>query len=190
MSGELRCHYPISSATITAEIVHPLDGTLVWNGSAFAAYSSMNLATWRAALVAVAEQALSSAEKTCLYVGNKPSGVPAPCSVRYRVGAAGSALPTDAVVGQQELTDTDLVDVGNVVADGSNSTTTFKTNLTGTSAANYAGRLLILSSGNGVKEPRRITGFNTSTKFLTISVALSGAPSGGAAFAIVGMIEA
>ncbi len=190
MSGELRCNYPTSGATLTAEIVHPLDGTLVWNGTAFAAYSSMNLATWRAALVAVVEQALSSAEKTCLYVGDKPAAVPFPCSVRYRVGAAGSALPADTVVGQQELTDTDLVDVGNVVADGSNSTTTFETNLTGASASNYIGRLLILSSGNGVKEPRRITGFDTGTKFLTVSVALSGVPTSGAAFAIVGMIEA
>lgn len=161
----------------------------VWNGSAFVAFSSLaNTAAWQAGLVTLTEQALTDATATGVYEADLPAGVPLPVTALSYVGA--SPAPGDVVHAVQELTDLDLVSTGNVVADGSNSANSFKTDLTGTDADNYIGRLLILISGNGVGEPRRITGFDTGTKFVTLSVALSTVPSDGAAFSILGMIEA
>jgi hypothetical protein len=186
VSNEIALKYGTTGLTVKAEIKHPLDRTLTWNGTAFAAYSTISLADWRAALVTCTEQALSApgSEATATYVGDRPAGVPLPCSVFFFSGA--TPLPGDDPIGYQDLGATELVDVGNAVADGSNTATAFKTNLAGADEKIYLGRVLVMS---GTREPRRIDGFNAGTKFVTLSAALDAAPTAGDAFVIVGYIE-
>lgn len=188
MSGELRIKLASSGLTIKACLANKAG--LVWSGSAFVAWSSLaNTAAWQAGLIACTEQALADATATGFYVGDLPAGVAVPVSVIFFSGASPS--PSDVPYGIQDLSDVDLfTSTGLVVANGSNSATSFKTDLTGTDEDNYVGRLLVLLTGNGAREPRRITGFDTGTKFITLSVALSDTPTSGAAFTILGMIEA
>jgi len=186
MSGEIGLKYWVTGLSVMAEVRHPLNRSLVWNGTAFAAFSTIVLADWRTALVACSEQVLSApgSENTANYVGDLPSGVPLPCSICF-YGTA-SPLPSDEPIGYQDLGATELVDVGNVVDDASNTNTTFKTNLTGADEKLYLGRVLVMSVS---KESRRIDAFDTGTKFITLSSSLSAEPSDGDAFAMVGYIE-
>ncbi len=116
--------------------------------------------------------------------------------VDVRLGGSGTMVGTiSGITGTIETLDALLAnlaimnDTGAVVADVSNTTSTFKTDLAGDDSAMYVGRMLVLTSGLGAKQPRRITGFDTGTKFVTLASALSDAPSGSDAFTILGFIE-
>lgn len=185
--GKLRAKLQATGLTVQACLVN--GSGQVWSGSGFVAFSSLaDSAAWRAGLVSCTEQALSDATATGFYEADLPAGVAIPVTALFYVGATPS--PGDVVYAIQDLTDVDLVTTGAVVADASNSATSFKTDLAGSDEENYLGRLLILSSGTGAYEPRRITEFNTTTKVVTLSTALSGTPTDGAGFSVLGMIEA
>jgi hypothetical protein len=93
------------------------------------------------------------------------------------------------ISGHQEVTDLEMIATGNVVADASNSASSFKTNLAGTEE-DYLGRLVVLCSGTGAFRPTRITAFDAVSCFVTVATELPGVPTAGAGFSVLGMIEA
>ncbi len=190
MAGELKTRLPTTGLTVKACLVNK-DGKVLGPSTPgvdpFVAWNTLNLTNWRSALIACTEQVLSSSEPSGLYLGDLPAYVAPPVIALYYSGATPS--PGDSVLAIQELTDVELMATGLVVSDPANSTTSFLTNLTGDEKA-YLGRLVVLASGNGKAEPRRIAGFNSTNGLVTLGSALSAIPTGGAAFTLIGMIEA
>lgn len=85
---------------------------------------------------------------------------------------------------------------GSVQADGGNTASTFKIDSTlGAKAADYfgdssGGALLLFCSGAANEyQARRVTGFNTSTDFITVESAFGSAPSTNDIFILIGRIE-
>ena len=88
----------------------------------------------------------------------------------------------------------DVCTVGAVVTDGSNTATTFKTNLTVATTNFYGdsssgGAVLAFSSGANAGLSRRVTAFDFSTDFVTVEAAFPNTPSDGDDFVILGPIE-
>lgn len=73
---------------------------------------------------------------------------------------------------------------GTVVADGGNTASTFKTDLTG--ATDYWKDVLILfTTGTLLGQVRKVVTYNGATSFVTISSALTAAPTAGDRFVLV-----
>jgi hypothetical protein len=68
------------------------------------------------------------------------------------------------------------------------SATAFETNLTETTTDHYKGAFVVFTSGNLKDQSRKITGYDGTTKILTVS-AFTDTPAGGDTFAIVGRSE-
>jgi len=82
-----------------------------------------------------------------------------------------------------------------VIADGSNTATTFKTNLSETQTDYYGdsngGNVLAFIEGaNNVGQTRRITAYNGTTKFVTVESAFDATPTASDEFILLGRIEA
>ena len=160
----------------------------VWNGSAFVAFSTLaDTAAWQAGLLTASEELLADSTATGVYEVDAPAGVAVPFTALFYAQA--SPVPGDVISGYQEVTDLELISTGNVVADGANSATSFKTDLTGLEE-DYVGRLIVLCSGTGALRPTRISAFNEVTLFVTVATELPGTPTSGAGFSVLGMIEA
>jgi hypothetical protein len=65
---------------------------------------------------------------------------------------------------------------GTIVADGTNSSTTFKTDLVETTTDHHKDALILFTSGNLINQVKKVTGYNGSTKFLTVG-AFTGTPA-------------
>ena len=73
---------------------------------------------------------------------------------------------------------------GAVVADGANSATTFKTNLTQSINNYWKDCFLKFTSGNLINQVKKITAYNGTTKFVTVN-AFTGIPSASDTFEII-----
>lgn len=73
---------------------------------------------------------------------------------------------------------------GAIVADGSNAAGTFKTNLASTVDDAYKDAMVKFTSGTLVEQVKKVTGYNGTTKFLTVN-AFTTAPSAADTFEIV-----
>jgi hypothetical protein len=81
---------------------------------------------------------------------------------------------------------------GSVSADAGNTTTQFKTNLTGDDnfyGDSNGGMLLAFTTGNLTGQSKRVSGFVNSTGFITVESAFLDIPDTGAGFILVGRIE-
>lgn len=74
---------------------------------------------------------------------------------------------------------------GSVVTDGSNTSSTFKTDLAATTTDYHKNALLLFTSGNRMDSPRKVSAFNGSTKFITVSEAFTGTPAAGDTFILL-----
>jgi hypothetical protein len=74
---------------------------------------------------------------------------------------------------------------GAVVADGSNTSATFKTGLSEATDATYVGAILWLTSGDLQGESKTITAYNGTTKFITVAGGFTGIPADAVTFIIV-----
>lgn len=72
-----------------------------------------------------------------------------------------------------------------VVSDGSNTSSTFKTDLTSSTTDFYKDMLLVILDGSLQYQVKKVTGYNGSTKFVTVGPAFTAAPSAGVAFRLV-----
>jgi hypothetical protein len=77
------------------------------------------------------------------------------------------------------------VKTGSVVADGSNSATTFKTDLSEASNDHWKESFLLITSGTLVGAARKIDGFTAATDFVTVNPAFPSTPANGVTFAII-----
>lgn len=75
--------------------------------------------------------------------------------------------------------------VAAIVSDLSNSQVTFKTNLTETSNNYYKDSLCCFLDGPLKEQVHKVTGYNGSTKFITVTIPYSAAPSAGNRFVLV-----
>lgn len=83
---------------------------------------------------------------------------------------------------------------GTVATDGSNSATSFKTDLTETATDYFGGALggcvlVFISGANNAVQARRISAYNGTTKFVTVESAFDATPTDGDTFVILGRIE-
>ena len=74
---------------------------------------------------------------------------------------------------------------GTVVSDGSNSATTFKTDLTENSNDHWKESFILITSGTLVGACRKIDGFTAATDFVTVNPAFPSTPANGVTFAII-----
>ena len=77
------------------------------------------------------------------------------------------------------------VPTGACVANGSNTALTFKTNLTSSVTDAFKNAFLIWTSGTLINQVSKIQAYDSSTKFITVIVAYSTAPTGGDTFDII-----
>jgi hypothetical protein len=78
-----------------------------------------------------------------------------------------------------------IVTSGSVVADGGNTATTFKTNLTQATNEHWKECFILLTSGTLDGALRKIDGYNGSTKFVTVSPAFPATPGNAVTFTII-----
>jgi hypothetical protein len=74
---------------------------------------------------------------------------------------------------------------GAVASDGSNTSAYFKTDLVSTKTDAYKDSYLKMTSGTCVNQVKKISGYNGSTKFITLSSALTDTPSAADTFMII-----
>lgn len=74
---------------------------------------------------------------------------------------------------------------GAVVSDGGNSATSFVTDLTETATDYWKDAFIRLTSGTLINQVKRITGYNGSTKAITVQDGFTGTPAAGVTFEIV-----
>lgn len=73
---------------------------------------------------------------------------------------------------------------GTVVSDGSNTSSTFKTDLT--QATDYwKDTLLLFTTGSLINQVKKVTAFNSGTDFITVSPAFTAAPTAGDRFILI-----
>ena len=83
-----------------------------------------------------------------------------------------------------------VVKTGAVVGDGANTATAFKTDLTELAGDYYVGNVLAFVSGtNNEVQARRISAYDGSTRFVTVSQAFDTTPTAGDSFIITGRIN-
>ena len=73
---------------------------------------------------------------------------------------------------------------GSVQTDGSNAATTFKTDLSETTDDHWKDAFLLLTSGSLAGQVRQVTGYNGTTKFITVD-AFTGTPADGVTFVLI-----
>lgn len=74
---------------------------------------------------------------------------------------------------------------GTVAADGSNSATSFKTNLSEATDDYWKDALFLFTSGNLIGQLKKISAYNGTTKFITLSTAFTAAPSASDCFVLI-----
>ena len=75
-----------------------------------------------------------------------------------------------------------------VVADGGNTTSTFKTGLTSITDDFWNDLTILFTSGNNAGQARKILDYDGTTKFITVSTAFSNIPAGTDTFLIIGRV--
>lgn len=99
--------------------------------------------------------------------------------------AVGASLSAD-LAAVKALLPVDALTTGAVATDGSNSATSFKTNLTQTEPHHWKGAWCRITSGALLGQTRPITGYNESTKFLTVGLGgFSDVPADAVTFSLV-----
>lgn len=88
------------------------------------------------------------------------------------------------VIGDQIVTDFPF-EYGKVVTDAGNGATSFLTDLTSTVSSYCVGSYLKIASGTLINEVRRISGYNGTSKVITLSSALTATPAVGVEFYII-----
>lgn len=73
-----------------------------------------------------------------------------------------------------------------VVADGGNSPTTFKTDRTETTNDHFKDCLAMFVNGALVHQVKKVTGYNGSTKVLTVEGGFTGTPAAGTELLLIG----
>lgn len=82
------------------------------------------------------------------------------------------------------------VQAGEIVADGGNTDTTFKTDLSETSDDYYEGNVIaFIANTNNAYQARRISAYNGTTKVVTVTPAFDETPDAGDTFIITGRIN-
>lgn len=76
--------------------------------------------------------------------------------------------------------------VGTVVANGGNTSSTFKTNLTSATTDFWKNALVSFVSGSLAGQVRPITGYNGSTKFISVTTPFTATPASTSQFILVG----
>jgi len=76
---------------------------------------------------------------------------------------------------------------GAVVTDGSNTSSTFKTDLSEATNDYWKDALLLFTSGSLIGQVKKISTYDGTTKFVTLSAALTGTPSSGDRFVLVNL---
>ena len=74
---------------------------------------------------------------------------------------------------------------GTVVADGGNTATTFKTDLTEGTTDYWKDVLILFTTGTLLGQVRKVVTYDGTTKFVTLSSALTSTPTAGARFVLV-----
>ena len=77
------------------------------------------------------------------------------------------------------------ITTGAVVSDGGNTALTFKTDLSETATDHWKDAFLLITSGALLGQVHRVTAYNGSTKFVTVTTAFSAAPSAAVTFLLV-----
>ena len=67
--------------------------------------------------------------------------------------------------------------LGAIVADGSNTSSTFKTDLSEATNDYHKDALILFTSGNLINQVKKVSGYNGTTKFITVSAAFTGTPA-------------
>lgn len=159
--------------------------------------------------VALTEKGTASA----IYQGDEPSGLDLAAEaydVKLYRRAGGSPAIGDTLLGVQcigaenmnvtaisgDSTAADRLEqmldsmkTGTVVDDAANSSSTFETDLTETADDYYVGNVVAFSSGTNISQARRISAYNGTTKFITVSPAFDAEPDAADAFFILGRIN-
>ena len=76
---------------------------------------------------------------------------------------------------------------GSVDTDGGNTSSTFKTDLTESTTDYWKDALLLFTSGSLAGQVKKVSAYNGSTKFVTLSSAFTAAPSSGDRFVLVNL---
>lgn len=138
------------------------DAQISKDGAAFA--NTTNLPT-ELGSTAVYVLALTAAEVNCNWV-----------TLRF----------TDAAITTKVLTiETTGETTGAVVTDASNSTTTFKTDLTSAVNDFWKDTLITFTTGNLAGQVKRVSGYNGTSKFVTANAAFTEAPANGDLFRLL-----
>ena len=74
---------------------------------------------------------------------------------------------------------------GSVVSDAGNGVLTFKTDLTQTVTDYWNGAFIVLTSGVMIGQVHKVSGYDGSTKFITISTGFTGTPAAGVTFYLI-----
>jgi hypothetical protein len=113
---------------------------------------------------------------------------------RYALALTAAEMDAEWVHVQVVKTGIDDIDVqiatsahpsGSVSSDAGNTATTFKTNRTESASDYWKDALLLFTSGSLAGQVKKITGYNGSTKFITLASAFTAAPSSGDRFVLV-----
>lgn len=92
------------------------------------------------------------------------------------VSAAVGSVTSKAVAGSFVVENIALKR-GAIVADGGNTSSTFKTDLSESTTDYHKDALILFTSGNLINQVKKVSAFNGSTKFITVSAAFTGAPA-------------
>jgi hypothetical protein len=92
------------------------------------------------------------------------------------VSAAVGSVTSKAVIGTFVI-ETIVLKRGAIVADGGNTSSTFKTDLSESTTDYHKDALIVFTSGNLINQVKKVSAYNGSTKFITVSAAFTGAPS-------------
>jgi hypothetical protein len=74
---------------------------------------------------------------------------------------------------------------GAIVADGSNTSSTFKTDLSESDTDYHKDALIVFTSGSLINQVKKVSAYNGSTKFITVSSAFTGTPSASDTFILL-----
>ena len=74
---------------------------------------------------------------------------------------------------------------GSVATDAGNSATSFKTDRTETTDDYWADTLLVLTSGDLVGQVKKVTGYNGTSKVITVAGGFTGTPADAVTFLLI-----
>ena len=113
---------------------------------------------------------------------------------RYKVDLTAAEMDADSVhliVQNASMDDVDVImltgaqPTGSVVTDGSNSASSFKTDLTETTDSYWVDALILFTSGNLAGQVKKVTAYDGTTKFISVGSSFTGTPSSGDRFLLV-----